>query len=175
MLEAEPEGQRPRSGWRGLVHPTDLAVSAIILAVAAGFYYATTTFDSVSSILSQNVPPEFFPRGVLVIIMILALALPFEHMVHRRRGANIDSERSERVRRMPYLTALLMLLALAAMPYVGTLVSTMAICLGLPLLWGERRWRLILPFAVIFPLVVAFVFDRVLLVQYEPGLFGLAL
>jgi len=61
------------------------------------------------------------------------------------------------------------------MPYVGTLLSTIGICFALPLLWGERRWRLIVPFAIIFPLVVAFVFDRILLVQYEPGLFGITL
>jgi hypothetical protein len=33
---------------------------------------------------------------------------------------------------------------------------------------------LVLPFAIIFPVVVAFVFDRILLVQYEPGAFGVA-
>lgn len=162
------------SGRDGLVHRTDLIVTFIILAVCAFFYYLTTGFEEVSAMLAQNVPPEFFPRGVLIIIMILALGLPFEHLLHRRRGEDIDSERSERVKLMPYLTSGLLFLSVLAMPYAGTLLSTMGICLALPLLWGERRWRRIIPFALLFPLAVAYVFDRVLLVQYEPGMLGIA-
>ena len=164
-----------RQGRDGLVHRTDFIVALIVLAICAFFYIATTTFEEVSNMLAQNIPPEFFPRGVLTIIMVLALVLPFEHILLRRQGKNIDSDRSERVKRMPYLSAGLLFLSIVAMPYVGTLLSTIGICFALPLLWGERRWRLIVPFAIIFPLVVAFVFDRILLVQYEPGLFGITL
>jgi len=164
-----------RRGRDGLVHRTDLIVTFVVLAITAFFYYATTGFEEVSNLLAQNIPPEFFPRWVLIIIMILALGLPFEHFVHRRRGEDIDSERSERIKRMPYLTAGLLFLFIQAMPYVGMLVSTMGICLTLPVLWGERRWRLIIPFALIFPLLVAYLFDRILLVQYEPGMFGITL
>jgi putative tricarboxylic transport membrane protein len=164
-----------RRGRDGLLHRTDLVVSFIVIAICVFFYYETTTFEEVSNLLAQNIPPEFFPRWVLIIIMILALGLPFEHLVHRRRGEDIDSERSERVKQMPYLTAGLLFISVWAMPYVGTLLSTVVICLTLPVLWGERRWRLIISFAVIFPLVVAYVFDRILLVQYEPGLFGITL
>jgi putative tricarboxylic transport membrane protein len=164
-----------RRGQEGLVHRTDLIVTFVVLAICAFFYIATTTFEEVSNVLAQNVPPEFFPRWVLIIVAVIALGLPFEHVVHRRRGEDIDSERSERVKQMPYLTAGLLLLFILAMPYAGTLLSTIGICLTLPLLWGERRWRLIIPFALIFPLLVAYVFDRILLVQFEPGMFGITL
>ena len=178
----KPTGSKQRGGWLlarrgqdGLLHPTDLIVAFIVIAICAFFYISTTTFERVSNMLAQNIPPEFFPRWILIIIVILALVLPFEHVFHRRRGENIDSERSERVKQMPYLSAGLLFVSIAAMPYVGTLLSTVGVCFALPLLWGERRWRLIIPFALIFPLVVAFVFDRILLVQYEQGLFGITL
>lgn len=164
-----------RRGQDGLIHQTDLMVGLIVIAICLFFYYVTSTFEEVSALLAQNVPPEFFPRGVLIIIMILALGLPFEHVLHRRRGEDIDSERSERVKQMPYLTTGLLFLIILAMPYVGTLVCIMAICLALPVLWGERRWGLIVAFAVVFPLAVAYVFDRILLVQFEPGMLGIAL
>jgi putative tricarboxylic transport membrane protein len=178
----KPTGKRQRGGpllagqgQEGLIHATDLIVAFIVIAICGFFYYATTTFEEVSNLLAQNVPPEFFPRWVLIIIVVLALGLPFEHVVHSKRGGNIDSERSERVKQMPYLTAGLLFVFIAAMPYIGTLLSTIGICFTLPLLWGARRWRLIVPFAIIFPLVVAFIFDRILLVQYEPGIFGITL
>jgi putative tricarboxylic transport membrane protein len=173
--ERRGNGFWARQGQDGWIHRTDLIVAFIVLAICAFFYIATTTFEEVSNMLAQNIPPEFFPRGVLIIIMLLALILPFEHIAHRREGKNIDSERSERVKKMPYLSAGLLFASIAAMPYVGTLLSTVGICFALPLLWGERRWRLIVPFALIFPLAVAFVFDRILLVQYEPGMFGITL
>jgi putative tricarboxylic transport membrane protein len=161
-------------GREGLVHRTDLMVGLVVLAICAFFYYETTRFEEVSALLAQNIPPEFFPRGVLIIIMILALGLPFEHVLHRRRGEDIDSERSERVKQLPYLTTVLLFLIIFAMPYIGTLLSTVAICLMLPVLWGERRWHVIVPFAVLFPLAVAYLFDRILLVQFDPGRFGIA-
>lgn len=163
-----------RRGQDGLIHRTDLFVTLIVLAICAFCYYVTSTFDEVSALLAQNIPPEFFPRGVLIIIMILALGLPFEHVLHRRRGEDIDSERSERVKRLPYLTTVLLFLVVFAMPYIGTLLSTVAICLTLPVLWGERRWHAIIPFAVLFPLAVAYLFDRILLVQFDPGMIGIA-
>ncbi|HSG94826.1 MAG TPA: tripartite tricarboxylate transporter TctB family protein, partial [Afifellaceae bacterium] len=159
----------------GLMHRTDLMVGIIVLAICVFFYAVTFGFDEVSVMLSQNVPPEFYPRSVLIIIMLLALGLPFEHVVHKRRGESIDSERVERVKRLPYLTAGLFLVLISAMPVIGTLLSTVGVCLALPVLWGARRWRLIIPFAIIFPLAVAYVFDRILLVQYEPGMLGITL
>ncbi len=160
---------------RRLVHPVDLVAAAIIFAICGALYWVTTGFEEVSEMLAQNVPPEFFPRLVLLIIVILALGLPFEHVLQRRRGRDIDSGRRKRLRPLPYLTAAFLVLTVAAMPWLGTLLTLMLICLGLPPLWGERRWALILPFAVIFPLIVGFLFNRVLLVYFEPGVLGIAL
>lgn len=176
--KSKGKGARPLLATRdqeGLLHRTDLIVAFIIIAICAFLYFITTTFDEVSALLDQNILPEMYPRSVLIIIIVLALCLPFEHIFHRRRGESIDSERSERVKQMPYLTAGLLFVFIAAMPYIGTLLSTIGICATLPLLWGARNWRVVLPFAILFPLAVAYVFDRILLVQYEPGLLGITL
>ena len=101
--------------------------------------------------------------------------MPFEHLLHKRRGQNIDSERSERVKRMPYFTAGLMILLVLGIPYLGMLLSMIGVCVLLPLLWGERRLKLIIPFAILFPLAVAYLFNKMLLVYFEPGIFGISL
>lgn len=176
MSEKEPARGGPAvPQQRGLIHPVDLAIMAIVLAICGGLYYETTNFEEVSDLLAQNIPPEFFPRLVMLVIAILALGLPFEHLLHRRRGSNLDSKRSQKLRPLPYLTALMLVLLAFAMPYLGTFLAMIAICLILPWLWGERRLKLIVPFAVLFPLVVALVFNRVLGVYFEPGIFGIAL
>ena len=154
---------------------TDLVVALIIFAVCAVLYYITTTFDEVSNLLAQNIPPEFFPQLVIIIIAILTLGVPFEHLLHKRRGDNIDSERSDRVKWMPVLTGVLLLLLVIGIPYLGMLLTMIAVCAILPLLWGERRLWLIIPFAILFPLAVAFVFNWGLKVYFEPGIFAIAL
>lgn len=158
-----------------LVHTTDLVVALIILAICGILYYVTTTFDEVSAMLAQNIPPEYFPQSVLIIIAILTLGIPFEHLLHTRRGGNIDSERSERVKRMPYFTAALLIALVLAIPYIGMLLAMIGICAILPLLWGERRLKLLVPFAILFPLAVAYLFNKILLVYFEPGVLGIAL
>lgn len=160
-------------GGNGIVHGTDLVVALLLLAGCGFLFYVTTTFEKVSDLLAQNVPPEFFPRLVLIFIALLAAGLPFEHLLLARQSSDIDAERSERLPAMPYLTAALLMLVVVAIPYVGMLLGMVAVCLLLPRLWGERRWQIVVPFAVVFPLVVGFVFNRLLMVYLEPGMLGL--
>lgn len=158
-----------------LLHKTDLVVALIIFAVCGVLYYLTTTFDEVSNMLAQNIPPEFFPQLIIIIIAILTLGIPFEHLLHKRRGENIDSERSDRVKWMPVLSGALLFMLVLGIPYLGMLLTMIGVCAILPLLWGERRLKLIVPFALLFPLAVAYLFNKVLLVFFEPGIFGIAL
>ncbi len=166
--------ESPRD-WGKLVHRTDLVVALVIFTICAVLYYVATTFDEVSNLLAQNIPPEFFPQLVITIIVILTLGVPFEHLLHTRRGGNIDSDRSDRVKRMPYLTGALLIMLVLGIPYLGMLLTMIGICAVLPLLWGERRLWLIGPFAILFPLAVAYLFNKILLVYFEPGIFGIAL
>lgn len=162
-------------GPGGLIHPIDLVIMTIILSVCGALYYVTTTFDKVSNLLAQNIPPEFFPQLVMLVIAILALGLPFEHLFQRRRGHDLDKDRSQKLRPLTYQTALVLVLLASAMPYLGTFLAMIVVCLILPWLWGERRLRLIGLFAVLFPLAVTLVFNRVLGVYFEPGIFGVTL
>ncbi len=157
------------------VHRIDFIIAAVILIGCVALFYVTTTFEEVSELLAQNIPPEYFPRLVLYTIGLLALFLPFEHISHARRGSDIDSDRSERIQRMPYLTAGLLILIVVAIPFLGVILTMSAVCVLLPLLWGERRWRLLLAFAIVFPLVVTIVFNKILLVYFEPGVLGISL
>lgn len=166
--------QTPQKRGR-LLHMTDLVVALIIFAVCAVLYLVTTGFDEVSDMLAQNIPPEFFPQLVIIIIAVLTLGIPFEHLLHTRRGENIDSERGDRVKWMPILTSALLVVLVLGIPYLGMLLTMIGVCTILPLLWGERRLKLIVPFALLFPLAVAYLFNKILLVYFEPGIFGIAL
>ena len=63
-----------RIGPGGLIHPVDLMIMTIILSICGALYYVTTTFEEVSNLLAQNIPPEFFPRLVMLVIGTLLFA-----------------------------------------------------------------------------------------------------
>jgi putative tricarboxylic transport membrane protein len=145
-------------------------IAALIVAGAAALLYITTTFETVPDLLSQNIGPEVFPQLVLIAIILLALGLPVEHRYLQGGAARLGKARSERVGRSGWATAALLVVIGALMPLAGTLVTLFLICLALPLLWGERRLRVVVPFAVLFPLAVKLVFETLLEVPFEPGL-----
>lgn len=153
-----------------LFHPTDTILAAIILIVSAWVYYVTTTFEEVPQLLAQNVGPAVFPQLVVIAIVLMALALPFEHLFIAGGRARLDSDRSKPVRRPTWLTGALLAAIVALMPWLGTLLTMFLACLLMPPLWGERRLKVVLPFAVLVPLGVNLVFSGLLKVHFEPGL-----
>lgn len=158
-----------------LIHVTDLWLALIILAVTAGLYYATTRFENVSQLLAQNIPPEFFPRLLLWTIVVFTLLLPFEHRFHERGKKHLDEDRRHRIKPMAVVTACLLALVVASMQWLGTFLAMVLLCVSLPMLWGERRLKILLPFALIFPSAVAVLFTQALKVYFEPGILDLVL
>ena len=164
-----------RSPTGGLVHFTDLWLTMLILSICGWLYYLTTGFDSVSSLLAQNIGPEWFPRLLIWTIAILSLLLPFEHLARGSQTASIDKDRSSRIKPISIVTALLMLAVVGMVHLFGTLGGMIAVCIALPLLWGERRMKLLVPYVLIFPPAVALLFTKVLKVYFEPGVFGIGI
>ena len=154
------------------VHMVDLVVAAIILAACAFLYWQTTTFREVPPSLAQNVPPALFPRLLLLAIAAMAVLLPFEHMQKKAQGIDLDQERSDRIRPITFVTALVLIGIVLAMPWLGTLPALIVACALLPVLWGERRWWLVALYAIAFPLAITYLFVAGLEVNFIPGIAG---
>ena len=163
------------AGRRPLVDPADAVLALLVLGTCGLAYYVTTTFEDVPVLLSQNITPAAFPRNLIVLIAILALALPFEHRLRKQGFAKIRKARAVAIRRTTWLTIGLVILVAVGAPYLGTVLTMVAICIALPMLWGESRLWLILVFAGVFTIVVTVLFGYVLKVYFEPGLLGLGL
>ncbi len=156
-----------------LVHGPDLKVTVVILALCGFLYYVTTTFDEVSPLFTQNIAPQWFPRLLLATIVALTLVLPFEHRLLTGGKERLDAGRTSRIPLMAFATAGLLAAVVVSIKFIGTFLAMLLVCAGLPLLWGERRWHILVPYMIIFPAVVAFIFTQVLKVYFEPGLFGI--
>jgi len=169
------EGARSKEGIARLLHPVDTVVAVLLIAFIGFLYFATTRFDSVSPLFSQNIPPSMFPRMLLILVAALALFMPFEHILLKRKGKNIDKDRSDRVKPITWSTIAVLTVILAASEVMGTLLTLMSVCFFIPILWGERRLQVVVPFAIIFPVCVAALFELVLKVFFAPGILGISL
>lgn len=149
------------------LHPDTLA-GLVLLALAALGFWLTTGFREVPAMLSQNVPPTFFPRLVLILIGGMSLALA---VGGRRRQ---DAAEREPIGRIVFATAALILAAPVAIWLVGTWPSLALSCLCLPLLWGERRMHLIALLALGLPAFVYLVFGVALGLRFPAGLIASA-
>lgn len=168
-------GGRGGFSLSSLVHRTDLGLALVILAVCAALYYATTTFEKVSPLFAQNLPPEFFPRMLIWTMVVLTLLLPFEHLVLKKGKQDIDQDRSDRVQPKAFMTAILLFAVIVSTYGLGTMLTMVVVCVLLPLLWGERRPTVLIAFAVLFPGAVTLLFTQVLKVPFEPGALGIVL
>ena len=168
-----PDDTRPARRTADLVDGTDLAIAAVLLAFCVWVYYLTTTFEEVPALFAQDVPPEFLPRLLVWIIALLSLLLPFEHLIKPGGRAHFHKARSKPIAVMAYLTVGLLILVVMSVQVIGTYIAIVLACLLLPLLWGERRWIILIPFAALFPTLVMWLFSNVLGVYFEPGLVGI--
>lgn len=160
--------------WR-LVHRTDAVVSTILICGAVVLWMTANTFEEVPALFSQNLQPDLFPKLLLACIIGLSAILPFEHLLLSGGRERLDGARTSPIKKRAYVVAAMIIVILAAMPYLGTIITIFTISLVMPLLWGERRLIRLLPFAALFPTAVIVLFGILLKVHLEPGIYGIGL
>jgi putative tricarboxylic transport membrane protein len=163
----EPEGSTLPT-----VHRPDLYVAGIVLAICGLLFLRTFWFDTVPSSLAQNVQPTLFPRLVLIAIAIITLILPFEYAQKKQNGIDLDAERRDRPMPIVYITAGALILFVGVMPWLGTYAGLAIIAAVMPLMWGERRWKILVPYVLLFPTALIWLFAEVLQVTFVPGIVG---
>ncbi len=140
----------------------DSLIGVCLIAFCAFVLWLTTGFDEVPAMLSQNVPPTFFPRLVLAIIAALSAVLVL-------KGLRKERQRHERIERSVFVTAAIIAVAGVLLSFVGTFVTLCLVAIVLPLAWGERRKHLIGALALGVPVGVYVVFTLALGVRFPAG------
>ncbi len=168
------EAGRP-DGPKGVIDGPDAILALVLIALCALFYWVSAGFPEPGLFLGENVLPEHFPRLLLVAIGILALFVPFEHRLELDRWPLIREARGAPIGASTFVTMGFLLILVGIGEWIGTILTIATAALGLPLLWGERRWLLVIPYALIFTGIVTYLFSIVLSVYFEPGVFGLTL
>ena len=143
-------------------HP-DTLVGVVLLAFCAIVFWLTTSFPEVPAMLSQNIPPTFFPRLVLGVIAALSVGLIFN-------GLRATAAIAKPIERSVYVTAAIILLAGILVGVLGTLPTLSLVAIAIPFAWGERRIRSIGILAVALPAGIYLVFSVALDIRFPSGL-----
>jgi hypothetical protein len=140
----------------------DVYVGLALLVFCGVVYGVTTGFPEVPAMLSQNVPPTFFPRLVLAATAALSLALV-------ARGLRRPREKRARVSPRVLVTAVLLTLAVFLVTRLGMLSTLFLVSILLPLYWGERRPVRIAILALALPLAIHLIFAVALGMRFPRG------
>ena len=164
-----------------LLRNRDSLAGLAIVAVCAVAWRLTAGFDEVPAMLSQNVPPTFFPRLVIATAALLGGLLIAGGIrrragdVARRRAVGEPSPPPEETGRaaLPppvfWATAGVVAAAGVLIPLAGTLLTLGVVAIVLPLWWGERRFRLVAALALGLPGAIYVVFTVALGVRFPVG------
>jgi putative tricarboxylic transport membrane protein len=166
-------GGHPPSPRRSFINVTDLWVALIVLTGVGLLWYHSTTWAEIPAFVQRGLAPSLFPRIWLGLIAAMALFLPFEQYLQGERGKELDKDRSKPIKPITYLTMAVMIPIAASMEWLGSVVVILLITVVLPLIWGERRMRILIPYVILFPPAVIVLFKFAFKVNFEPGILGL--
>ena len=161
------------SNLGALLNKKDTVIAMLMIALIGFLWFETTEFEKVPDLFSNNIPPEMFPQILLIIILGMILIIPFEHIFLKKNGKNIDAGRDKPIEKSTLGTMVILSTIVASSQILGAAITIIAISIALPLYWGEKRLKVLLPYIIGFPLFVIILFNIVLGVHFEPGLLEL--
>ena len=158
------------SNLGALFNKNDTIIAALMISIIAFLWFVTTKFEKVPDLFSNNIPPEMFPQILLMIILGMVLIIPFEHIFLKKSGKNIDDSRKNPVAKSTIGTMVILSLIVTFSQILGATLTIIAISIALPIYWGERRLKVLIPYVIGFPLFVILLFNITLGVHFELGL-----
>ena len=161
------------SNLGALLNKKDTIIALLMIALIGFLWFETTKFEKVPDLFSNNIPPEMFPQILLIIILGMILIIPFEHIFLKKNGKNIDAGRDKPIEKSTLGTMVILSTIVASSQILGAAITIIAISKALPLYWGEKRLKVLIPYIIGFPLFVIILFNIVLGVHFEPGLLEL--
>ncbi len=134
----------------------ELMFSGFMLLLGIGFMYHTFDPEYQQMGIGAQVGPIFYPRILLVVWLLLSVGMLIEAAVKNgAKGKDISWKNA-------LLMLLLIGLCVAAMEYIGFLLSSVAFFFISCLIFGYRRYFIMVPVSIAFPVGLWLIFVHVL-------------
>ena len=141
----------------------EFKVSFIIIFISIILLISTFTFDIVPPILNRGIQPATFPKGLLVLIIVLTSIV---YYLSIKKPWEIKKKLPQ-----PFFQTLLSFI------FFIFISKTLDFFLAISLLsvfvsycWGERRVFYLILVSIIFPIIVFIFFETILGLRFPPGI-----
>ena len=141
----------------------EFKVSFIIILISTILLISTFTFDIVLPILNRGIQPATFPKGLLVLIIVLTSIV---YYLSIKKPWEIKKKLPQ-----PFFQTLLSFI------FFIFISKTLDFFLAISLLsvfvsycWGERRVFYLILVSIIFPIIVFIFFETILGLRFPPGI-----
>ena len=141
----------------------EFKVSFIIIFISTILLISTFTFDIVPPILNRGIQPATFPKGLLLLIIILT-SIVFYLSLKR------PWEKKKKLPRAFFLTLLSFILFVIISKTLDFFLAISLLSAVVSYYWGERRVIYLILVSIIFPIIVFIFFETILGLRFPPGI-----
>ena len=141
----------------------EFKVSFRIIFISIILLITTFTFDIVPPILNRGIQPATFPKGLLVLIIILKLII---YYLSIKKPWKFEKKLPNTF----YLTLIIFLLFVLISKTLDFFLAISVLSIFVSYYWGERRIFYLLLVSIIFPIIVFVFFETILGLRFPPGI-----
>ena len=141
----------------------EFKVSFIIIFISIILLISTFTFDIVPPILNRGIQPATFPKGLLVLIIILTSIVYYLSLKR-------PWEKKKKLPRPFFLTLLSFILFVIISKTLDFFLAFSLFSVFVSYYWGERRVIYLILVSIIFPIIVFIFFETILGLRFPPGI-----
>ena len=141
----------------------EFRVSFIIIFISTILLISTFAFDIVPPILNRGIQPATFPKGLLVLIIILTSIVYYLSLKK-------PWKKNKKLPQSFFLTLLSFVLFVIISKTLDFFLAISLLSIFVSYCWGERRVFYLILVSIIFPLVVFIFFETILGLRFPPGI-----
>ena len=141
----------------------EFKVSFVIIFISIILLISTFTFDLVPPILNRGIQPATFPKGLLVLIIVLTSIVYY-------LSFKKPWEIKEKLPKSFFLTIISFFLFVIISKTLDFFLAISILSIFVSYNWGERRIFYLLLVSIIFPILVFIFFETILGLRFPPGI-----
>ena len=141
----------------------EFKVSFIIISISLVLLISTFSFDIVPPILNRGIQPATFPKGLLVLIIVLTSIVYY-------LSFKKPWEIKKKLPKSFFLTLFSFILFVIVSKTLDFFLAISALSIFVSYYWGEKRLFYLLLVGIIFPIIVFIFFETILGLRFPPGI-----
>jgi len=138
-------------------------VSFIIIFISLILLFVTFFFDTVPPILNRGIQPATFPKGLLILIILLTLVVYFLSL---KKPWKIEKKLPNTFFKTLYIFIIFVIITKTLDFFLAISVLSLLVSY----IWGEKRIFYLLLVSIIFPAIVFVFFETILGLRFPPGI-----